>query len=63
MKNDVTDYDRAIVKEEQDRRAPITPAAHELTPAQLELVAGGGDRQGNCPFSTSPLNCYLFVKR
>ena len=31
MKNDVTEQDRA----------PITPAAHELTPAQLELVTGG----------------------
>jgi hypothetical protein len=41
MKNITTEHDRATVKEEQDRRVPITPAAHELTPAQLELVAGG----------------------
>jgi hypothetical protein len=42
MQNHGTEHDRATAKEGQDRRAPITPAAHELTPAQLELVAGGG---------------------
>jgi hypothetical protein len=41
MKNSVTEHDRATVTEEQDRRAPSAPAAHELTPAQLELVVGG----------------------
>jgi hypothetical protein len=40
MKNSVTEHDRATVTEEQDRCAPSAPAAHELTPAQLELVAG-----------------------
>jgi hypothetical protein len=57
MKNKVTEHDRATVKEEQDRRAPSTPAAHELTPAQLELVAGGGLPSGPCA-----VPC-LFVKR
>jgi hypothetical protein len=56
MKNDVTEQDRALVMEEQDRRAPITPAAHELTPAQLELVAGGCYPK----YSSNPL---CFVKR
>jgi hypothetical protein len=41
MKNSITEHDRVTIKEEQDRRASITPAAHELTPAQLELVTGG----------------------
>jgi hypothetical protein len=52
MKNSVTEHNRVTIKEEQDRRFPITPAAHELTPAQLELVAGGeacGFAIG-CPF-------------
>jgi hypothetical protein len=46
MKNDGTEHDSVIVKEDQDRRAPSAPAAHELTPAQLELVAGGGSPWG-----------------
>ena len=41
MKNSNTEHDRVTMKEEQDRRAPSAPPAHELTPAQLELVAGG----------------------
>jgi hypothetical protein len=54
MKNNGTEHDRVTAKEEQDRRAPSTPAAHELTPAQLELVAGGyACHSGGC----------LFVKR
>ena len=58
MKHDGTEYDRVPVKEEQDRRAPTTPAAHELTPAQLELVAGG-----NTCGLYSLLNGACFVKR
>jgi hypothetical protein len=48
MKNNGTEHDRVTAKEEQDRRAPSTPAAHELTPAQLELVAGGNNNCHNC---------------
>jgi hypothetical protein len=57
MKNSGTEHDRATVMVEQDRRAPVTPAAHELTPAQLELVAGGGHG------ASCGLECPLFVKR
>ena len=61
MKNDVTEHDRATVTEEQDRRAPSAPAAHELTPAQLELVAGGATMPGGCYFYSGGVHC--FVKR
>jgi hypothetical protein len=57
MKNDGTVYDRATAKEEQDRRAPTTPGAHELTPAQLELVAGG------CVDKCNKHTTCCFVKR
>jgi hypothetical protein len=49
MKNNTTEHVRATAKEEQDRRAPSTPAAHELTLAQLELVAGGDGCAWNDP--------------
>jgi hypothetical protein len=58
MKNG-TEHDRVTMMEGQDRRAPSTPEAHVLTPAQLELVAGGIAPCLHAP----PCPPGLFVKR
>ena len=41
LKNDHTDRNHVTISQEQERQVPITPAQHELSAAQLELVVGG----------------------
>jgi hypothetical protein len=60
MKIDATEHDRATVKEEQDRRAPITPAADALlqTLEQAQMPESDKPNPFYCPMSRSPWGCH-----